>query len=224
MNPYEVLELLPGASTDDIKSAYHRLAKHWHPDRFTGAEKEAAEVRFRELAEAFAQLKDPVRRQAIATYIQEGASAQPAATPLRDRTAEEWFAEAKEARAADQPERALGLVQMALRQSPRHAACLVLYGEMLLAVGGDERLALKSLEQAQQTDPQNVDACLLLADLYERQGMPARAQKMTQTAREIAPNHKHFRKESRRTASQRTTVPGLGEQFRALFQRIFHRG
>lgn len=222
MNPYEVLELLPGASTDEIKSAYHRLAKHWHPDRYNGAEKEAAEVRFRELAEAFSQLKDPVRRQAIVTQAQEGAG--PTPTPLRERTAEEWYAEAREERAAGQSERALGLIQMALRMAPRHPAYLVLYGEMLVAIGGDERLALKSLEQAQQLDPQNVDACLLLAELYERQGMPARAQKMTQTAREIAPDHKHFRKESRRTARERTTVPGLGDQFRALFQRIFHRG
>lgn len=32
MNPYEELEIKPGATQDQIKQAYHRLAKAWYPD------------------------------------------------------------------------------------------------------------------------------------------------------------------------------------------------
>ena len=52
MNPFQVLEVSPGASAEDIKASYHRLAKQWHPDRYMGEEKAEAEERFRELAEA----------------------------------------------------------------------------------------------------------------------------------------------------------------------------
>ena len=31
---YEILELEPGATGEQIKQAYRRLAKVWHPDRF----------------------------------------------------------------------------------------------------------------------------------------------------------------------------------------------
>ena len=47
MNPYEVLEVSAGASPDEIKAAYHGMAKKWHPDRYTGAAKAEAEQRFR---------------------------------------------------------------------------------------------------------------------------------------------------------------------------------
>lgn len=34
MNPYEVLGIKPGASQDEIKSAYRKLVKQYHPDQF----------------------------------------------------------------------------------------------------------------------------------------------------------------------------------------------
>ena len=77
MNPYEILEIAPGSSAEDIKAAYHRLAKRWHPDRFTGAEKEEAEKRFRQLAEAFNMLKDAGKRE----DSEQGRSCEPSPPP-----------------------------------------------------------------------------------------------------------------------------------------------
>jgi molecular chaperone DnaJ len=34
MNPYEILGVKPGASQDDIKNAYRKLIKQYHPDKF----------------------------------------------------------------------------------------------------------------------------------------------------------------------------------------------
>lgn len=58
---YKALEIEKGASQDDIKRAYRKLARKYHPD----INKEAgAEDRFKEINEAHEVLKDPEKRAA----------------------------------------------------------------------------------------------------------------------------------------------------------------
>lgn len=62
---YEVLGLQKGASADDIKSAYRKLALKWHPDRWvegSDAEKKKAEEMFKEASEAYSVLSDPDKK------------------------------------------------------------------------------------------------------------------------------------------------------------------
>ena len=63
---YEVLGLSKGASDDDIKKAFRRLAKKYHPD--INKEK-GAEEKFKEINEAYEVLSDPQKK---ATYDQFG--------------------------------------------------------------------------------------------------------------------------------------------------------
>jgi curved DNA-binding protein len=58
---YKILGVERNASQDDIKRAYRRLARKYHPD----VSKEAdAEARFKEMKEAYEVLKDPEKRSA----------------------------------------------------------------------------------------------------------------------------------------------------------------
>lgn len=69
---YEVLGLQKGASADDIKKAYRRLAVKWHPDKWSQAseaEQKTAEQNFKEIGEAYAVLSDDQKR---ARYDQFG--------------------------------------------------------------------------------------------------------------------------------------------------------
>jgi len=59
---YEVLGVPKTASEDDIKQAYRRLARQYHPDVAKGNPK-AAEEKFKEFSEAYEVLADPVKRQ-----------------------------------------------------------------------------------------------------------------------------------------------------------------
>lgn len=63
---YETFGLPRSATQDEIKRAYRKLARKYHPDVSKDAQ---AETRFKELGEAYAVLKDPEKR---AAYDQMG--------------------------------------------------------------------------------------------------------------------------------------------------------
>jgi curved DNA-binding protein len=58
---YATLELEPGASDADIRKAYRRLARRYHPDV---SKEDNAEARFKEISEAYQTLSDPEKREA----------------------------------------------------------------------------------------------------------------------------------------------------------------
>ena len=70
---YEVLGVSKTASVEEIKGSYRKAALKWHPDRHP-ADKEDAEVKFRECTEAYSVLSDPEKRQVYDTYGHAGLS------------------------------------------------------------------------------------------------------------------------------------------------------
>jgi molecular chaperone DnaJ len=66
---YDILGLARGASEDEIKRAFRRLAQQWHPDVSTDP---AADARFKEINEAYQVLADPQRRQAYDMFGRAG--------------------------------------------------------------------------------------------------------------------------------------------------------
>ena len=58
---YQALGVARGASADEIKKSYRKLAHKYHPDV---SKDPGGEEKFKEVAEAYATLKDPEKRQA----------------------------------------------------------------------------------------------------------------------------------------------------------------
>ena len=69
---YEVMDLDRGASEQDIKSAYRKLALKYHPDRNPGDHQ--AENHFKEAAEAYSVLSDPQKRSQYDRFGHAGVS------------------------------------------------------------------------------------------------------------------------------------------------------
>lgn len=69
---YEVLSIARSASDDEIKKAFRRLARQYHPD--VNKEK-SAESQFKEINEAYEVLGDPQKRQAYDRFGHAGVNA-----------------------------------------------------------------------------------------------------------------------------------------------------
>src|SRR5215212_10060098 len=58
---YEVLGVARGATEDEIRKAFRKLARQYHPD--VAKDKKVAEEKFKEINEAYEVLSDPEKRR-----------------------------------------------------------------------------------------------------------------------------------------------------------------
>ena len=66
---YKTLGIQKGASEEDIKKAYRKLALKYHPDKNKAAD---AEEKFKEIAEAYEVLSDKKKRDVYDKYGEAG--------------------------------------------------------------------------------------------------------------------------------------------------------
>lgn len=73
-NPYEVLGVSPGATDEEIKKAYRKLSRQYHPDsNVNNQHPEVAEERFKEVQQAYNQIMNE-KQQGYAGGYQNGSS------------------------------------------------------------------------------------------------------------------------------------------------------
>ena len=70
---YQVLDVSKDASQEEIKKAYRKLARKWHPDLNPGNKE--AEQKFKEISQAYDCIGDKEKRKLYDEFGQEGLGA-----------------------------------------------------------------------------------------------------------------------------------------------------
>ncbi|HUG55420.1 MAG TPA: DnaJ domain-containing protein [Vicinamibacteria bacterium] len=233
-NHFEVLGLAPDASEGDVRQAFARLARRYHPDaqRDPGIEDVRGKLAdlFVAIGRAHDVLKDRAARERYERAMGLGAGAPlrraPAAPPPplgvqgADDPLEARILRSEEALAASQPWEAIRLLEEAV---PAATGSLKTRARVLLGRAYVERErpreAEKVLLAALGDDPRSVPACLALGRLYRDRGMANRARGMFQKALEIDPRQA----EARRELAGLGTAPPEGEGGGSLLSRLRDR-
>jgi tetratricopeptide (TPR) repeat protein len=198
---FAVLGLTPDASEGDVRQAFARLARRYHPD--AQRDTALADVRqklvdvFVAISDAYAVLKDAGERERYQRTLgrhapragRAGAGGGPASGATgetADEPIESRLLRAEEALGASQPWEAIRLLEEAVPAAPAglKVRAYVLLGRAY-AARERPREAEKALQAALQADPRSLSACLALGRFYRDQGLVKRARGMFERALEI---------------------------------------
>jgi curved DNA-binding protein CbpA len=201
---YDLLGVGHQASGDEVKNAYHSLARRYHPDRFHQADaqlRNQIESVFARVAQAYEVLGDQSSR---ATYDAQFAGPRsPEAsskTAPRERSpasretptdgrAESSFEKGVAATKQRQPQQALRFFAEAASLEPRCARYRAEYGRALIDDPRTRRLAEFELKAAIALEPDNTSYRVALAELYKALGLRRRAEGELQRALTVDPKN-----------------------------------
>jgi tetratricopeptide (TPR) repeat protein len=230
----EVLGVSPGATPAEVRAAYFRLAKRFHPDahhhpRLNDLHDEIQAVFFRINAafDALTRAKAPAApRQAASEPPRAVASPVPPPPapdpPVESRpaaTAAELYGKAETDYGEGRYWEAVALLEQAV---PMATGLLKSRSRLLLAricVKYPDRLkqAEKELQAVVQEDPEQVEAYVLLGSLYKQQGLAARAAGHFRKALQLNPRHRTAQAELLELA------PAAPDDDPSVLKRLFRR-
>lgn len=192
---YEVLDIGRTSSVDEMKSAYHALARRFHPDRFHRNEptlRYRIDSAFARIARAYETLSDPSLRanyDAGRTSKSRTAPTQEASAKARDANggrvsrsgskagrAETSFQRGLEAMQNNRHDEGTRLLAEAAMLQPGEARYRAQYGYALIKQSNTRRAAEGELQAALQLDPDNSSYRVMLAELYKELGLRRRAE------------------------------------------------
>ena len=241
---FEVLGLSRSVGETEVKEAYFRLAKRFHPDvhhrASLGDMREKLEAVFIRLGQAYEELRDPRKRADYEERLgrrprfdapaagSHAAAPAPEAPPDPEeeaRLAEESIRKAAKLVELEKYWEAIQLLEPALGVVKGKAR---LRGQLLLArskvknpkwVKEAEEVLLITTRES----PQAVDAWALLASIYAERGLKARAISTWRRVLELKPDHEEAAQYLARNAPGRPEPPE-DEGGGGLLGRLFRKG
>jgi len=192
---YEILGVVRTASTEEIKSAYHTLARRFHPDHFHQSDpglRRRIDSAFVRIAKAYETLSNESMRtsydsrhtsQARAAKRQEsataprssngGGQASQTSEAVRAKTS---FQRGMDATRQNRHDEAIRHLAEAAKLAPREARYRAYYGRALIKQSNMRRVAEGELQAALSLDPENTSYRVMLAELYKEVGLRRRAE------------------------------------------------
>jgi curved DNA-binding protein CbpA len=209
---YEVLDVARLATIDEIKNAYHALARRFHPDRFHQSEPQLrarVESAFARIAQAYETLSDQslradynakrspkpdvTGRQKSATPAPGSNGAKQSAPQADANRAETSFQHGLDALKRNRHDEAIRFLAEAAMLSPREARYRAHYGHALIRQSNTRRIAETELQAALSLEPENTSYRVMLAELYKQLGLHRRAEGELERALAVDPNHEAAR-------------------------------
>jgi curved DNA-binding protein CbpA len=192
---YEVLDIAPLATIDEIKNAYHALALRFHPDRFHQSAPELrnkVESAFARIARAYETLSDQSLRsdydarrssrtaatggEKSETPVKNSNGAKQSPPPKDQNQAETSFQHGLDALKQNRHDEATRFFAEAAMLSPREARYRAHYGHALIRQPNARRIAETELQAALSLEPENTSYRVMLAELYKQLGLHRRAE------------------------------------------------
>ncbi len=209
---YEVLDIARLASSDEIKHAYHSLARRFHPDRFHQSApqlRSRVESAFARIAQAYETLSDQSLRAAYdaghsrkpvvtggqkSTTPEEEPNAAKQSAPGPDANrAEASFRRGMAALRSNRHEDAIRFLAEAAMLAPREARYRANYGHALVRQSNTRRMAETELQAALLIEPDNTSYRIMLAELYKQLGLQRRAEGELERALAVDPGNEAAR-------------------------------
>ena len=191
---YEVLDVGRMTSAEEIRDAYHELARNYHPDRFHQNDpgvRARADAAFARIAQAYETLSDELLRASYDKRLESGQATRVKAEPAHSglSKAETLFQKGRASRQQGRSAEALRFLSEAAMVEPRTARYRAEYGQALSEEPNNRRLAESELRAAIALEPGNPSYRVILAELYQQNGLRRRAQSELERALAVDPTN-----------------------------------
>lgn len=246
---FEVLGITTTASEGEVKEAYFRLAKEFHPDRFSDPRfadlRVKVEAVFVRLGAAYDVLKGRESRGRYEADLKARAPRGLRTSPSpagADGTAAESSPQAPDPAAETARAEALARTALRLFAAEKYWDAIQAAEAALPALTGKWRRkaqitlaqcylknpnwvkqAEERLQAILQEDPQNLEAHFLLGKLYHEKGMPARATAMLRKLLELRPDHEEAAALLAAVAPS-APEPAQSAESGGLLKKLFRKG
>lgn len=209
-NFYQILGLERGSSQDEVKKAFFRLARKFHPDRFhrdmPPEVKNIVDEIFGTITLAYQTLIDKEKRR---VYDQK--SITEAATGLQDyvRRAETRFRQARTLYNQGRYEEVIPLLEEAIRLRNDKGDYFLLLGLTESRLPGLLKKAEDDFLKAIALEPWNPEGYVGLGILYKQAGLAIKATNQFKKALDIDSDHEVARQHYEELTGKKTKKPGL---------------
>lgn len=184
---YQILGLKKGTSRDEVKKAYHRLAKEYHPDihyqEGMDEMKGMLDAIFRKITEAYDLLSIEEKKKEYDLYsiVSKHERRKPKEEKPDVRALAQYHRGLDAFKKGDLKE-AVSSIEWAIRIEPAMPAYYALLGEILSFIPGRIKDAESSFIKAIELEPSNTESYIGLGLLYKKRGMRLRAIKSFEEA------------------------------------------
>jgi tetratricopeptide (TPR) repeat protein len=196
---YQILDVGRGATAQEIKKAYFRLAKRYHPDKHIDNAlsdmKEKLEIIFMSITEAYDVLTSEDKREAYDLSLVSGLKKQYPSDEIKTqqednkkRSALSQFNEGLKHYRGQNFWGAEEAFRWAVRLAPTNAEYLFHHGLALAHMPRRLHDAEEAFQKAIKMEPSKIEYYLELGNLYSRNGLKRKAQSVFQDALQRNPN------------------------------------